>query len=77
MLFLVCSDSVAVAATNFAFGNFFVERLYAPAIANASADVEQFLLRVDVIKLQNPNVCLAAVHARMILQVSFHPSPIS
>jgi len=40
MLFLVCSDSVAVAATNFAFGNFFVERLYAPAIANASADVE-------------------------------------
>jgi hypothetical protein len=51
MLFLVCSDSVAIAATNFAFRNFFVERLYAPAIANASADVEQFLFRVNVIKL--------------------------
>ena len=51
MLFLVRPDSVAVAATNFALGNFLVKRLYAPAIANASADVEQLLFWVDVIKL--------------------------
>ena len=77
MLFLVRSDSVAVTATNFTFCDFLVKRLYAPAIANASTDVEKFFLRVNVIELQDSDICLAAVHAGMIFQVRFHPSPIS